>query len=210
LVIQGLIKADIAVDPQGLLFGDVDKGRTISKKVRAFDLAKDELQLKKIQFNENYFVVKIDKFRGLNNRGFELEVTLRPNIPVGSFSEIITLHTNLLKRPRLDIPVLGNIVGEIKVEPKAFSLGSVKKGDVSSNKIIISSETKTFKLTTITCNLPFIEVRIAPIRGEKGYELTARAGDVSPAGQFNGQIDIFTDHPEEKILHIPVYGTIQK
>lgn len=109
LVMQGFIKTDIAIDPQGLHFGNVSKGKTISKKVRVFDLNKGELQLKRIQFNENYFNIKADRFKGENNRGFELEITLKPEISGGSFSEVITLHTNLEKRPRIDIPIWGNI-----------------------------------------------------------------------------------------------------
>lgn len=107
LVIQGLIKKDIAIDPQGLYFGDVPKGKIISKKVKVFDLSKEELQLKRIQGNEKYFDIKSDKFKGENNRGFELEITLKPEIPVGPFSEVITLHTNMEKRPRIDVPVYG-------------------------------------------------------------------------------------------------------
>jgi hypothetical protein len=109
LVMQGSIKSDIAIDPQGLHFGNVSKGKTISKKVKVFDLGKGELQIERIRFNENFFGVKADKFKDQNNRGFELDITLRQDAPTGSFNEVITLHTNLERRPRIDIPVWGNI-----------------------------------------------------------------------------------------------------
>jgi len=118
LVMQGSIKSDIAIEPQVLQFGDVPRGKTVSKKVKVFDLGKEELLLQRIQFNESHLNIEVDKFRDQNNKGFEIEVTLRPDIPAGSFNEVITLHTNIIKRPRIDIPVLGNILGDIKVDPK--------------------------------------------------------------------------------------------
>lgn len=118
LVVQGNIKSDIAVDPQGIHFGDVIKGETVSKKVKVFDMSNEGLQLKRIQINEKLFAIKTETFKGEHNRGFELEITLKPDIPAGPLKETITLHTNLKRRPRIDIPVLGNILGDIKVDPK--------------------------------------------------------------------------------------------
>lgn len=114
LVMQGSIKSDIAIEPQALQFGNVPKGKTVSKKVKVFDLGKEELQLKRIQFNENHLNIKVDKFEEQNNRGFEIEVMLRPDIPVGLLNEVITLHTNLVKKPRIDVPVLANILNQVQ------------------------------------------------------------------------------------------------
>lgn len=105
---------------------------------------------------------------------------------------------------------MGNILGEIRILPRGLSVGSVKKGDTALNKIIISGENKAFQIIKVACDLPFVEVSLSSIDKEKKYEVSARLSGSSPSGPFTGQIDIFTDHPDEKILHIPVYGTIQK
>ena len=49
-------------------------------------------------------------FRDENSRGYEIEISLTGDVPVGAFMDVITLHTNLRKRPRIDVPVWANIV----------------------------------------------------------------------------------------------------
>lgn len=111
LAIRGTIKRDVAVVPQGINFGDIEKGRTVAGTVRVLQLSENKLVLKRIEANEEYLTVSMSRFREENSRGINIDIALKPDVPVGRFSEVITLHTNVKRRPRIDVPVWANVLG---------------------------------------------------------------------------------------------------
>ncbi len=110
LTVKGMVRRDVAVVPQGVNFGDVERGKTTADRVRLLQLSDDKLTVKRIEAKESYLTVSTSRFREENSRGINIEITLKPEVPVGSFSEVITLHTNVKRRPRIDVPVWANIL----------------------------------------------------------------------------------------------------
>ena len=111
LTMRGRIKRDVAVVPQGMNFGDVRKGELATRRVRVLQLSEEPLAIKRIEADQRYLMVAASRFKGENSRGFNIDITLKPEVSVGALSEVITLHTNLKKRPRIDVPVWANILG---------------------------------------------------------------------------------------------------
>ena len=111
LTIRGMIKTGITVVPQGVNFGNVQNGETAIRRVRIFQLSNKSLILKKIDLNEQYLTVQTSRFREENSRGVNVDITLNPDIPVGWFIEVITLHTNIREHERIDVPIMANILG---------------------------------------------------------------------------------------------------
>lgn len=111
LIIKGNIKRDVAVVPQGLNFGDVKKGELATRRVKVLQLSEELLVVKRIEANERYLMVAASRFRDENSRGLNIKITLNPQAPAGPFTDVITLHTNVKKRPRIDVPVWANIIG---------------------------------------------------------------------------------------------------
>jgi len=109
LTIIGTIKRDVAVVPQGINFGDVEKGETVTGSVKLLQLSQNKLVLHRIEVNEKYLDATTSRFREENSRGINIDITLKSEAPVGALSEVITLHTNLKRRPRIDVPVWANI-----------------------------------------------------------------------------------------------------
>jgi hypothetical protein len=128
LTIIGAIQRDVAVVPQGINFGDVEKGKTVTGSVKLLQLSQNKLVLHRIEVNEKYLNATTSRFREENSRGIHIDITLKPEAPVGAFNEVITLHTNLKRRPRIDVPVWANILGRIQVQPEILSLGTISKG----------------------------------------------------------------------------------
>ena len=109
LTIKGVIKRDVAVVPQGINFSNIKKGQPASARVRLLELSADPLVIFKIQANEKYMKVSTSRFREENSRGINIDLTLKPEVPDGTFIEVITLHTNVKKRPKIDVPVWANV-----------------------------------------------------------------------------------------------------
>ena len=211
LTIIGAIKRDVAVVPQGINFGDVQKGETVTSKVKLLQLSQNKLVLHRIEVNEKYLNATTSRFRDENSRGFNIDITLEPEAPVGALNEVITLHTNLKRRPRIDVPVWANILGRIQVQPKILSLGTISKGGKISQPITVSSsDGKRFHVLKITCDLPFIHLQSSVDKKNNVVKISGTIDKVSPAGRLSGRIDIYTDEPDQSVVHMPVYGVIQK
>lgn len=211
LVMRGIVKTEVAVDPQGLNFGDIQKGETFTKTVRLLQLSQNNLVLKKIEANDNYFAVAASRFREENSRGINIDVTLKPDVSVGQFSEVITLHTNLKRRPRIDVPIWANILGMIKVEPGMLSFGVIKKGmGGSAEARIIRRDGGEFSIVRTESNLPYLTVDVKELVRRKEYALTVHVQKNSPAGRMAGEIKIFTDYPEEAVVKLPCFALIEK
>ena len=109
LTIKGIIKRYIVVTPSWISFDKVKKGETLTKRVRLLQLSKDKLVLRKVEADKNFFKVSASWFDEGNSKGFDVDVTLKPDVPAGHLNDVITLHTNMKQRPRIDIIVLANI-----------------------------------------------------------------------------------------------------
>jgi len=211
LTIKGIIKREVAVVPQGLHFGDVKKGTSSTRAVRVLQLSGDRLVVNRVEANEDYLAVSTSRFSEENSRGVQVDITLKPDAPVGELSEIITLHTNLKRRPRIDVPVWANILGRIRVEPRALSFGSIPKGKPIPQILVVSShDGEPFRITKTTCNLPFVHLTSTVDEKSMVVKVSGTVDEVSPAGRVAGRIDIYTDDPDQQVIHVPVYGAIQK
>jgi len=109
LILKGRIKRDTVLVPQGINLGDVVSGKTATGKVRLLQLSNTRLTVLKIDA-PSFLRTRAFYFRDENSRGYEIEINLSGDVPVGPFTEVITLHTNLRKRSRIDVPVWANIV----------------------------------------------------------------------------------------------------
>ncbi|MBU1053434.1 MAG: DUF1573 domain-containing protein [Proteobacteria bacterium] len=210
LIIKGVIKRDVAVVPQGINFGDVERGKTAIGSVRLLQLSSQKLVLEKVDADKRYFEVETSPFTEDNSRGFNIHVTLKPDVPVGRLNDVITIHTNLKKRPRIDVAVWANILGRIRVEPGALSFGSVGKGDKFSKAISVSaSDGTTFQIVKIECDLPFLHFDTPLGKKRSAFEIKGKVDKISPAGNVSSQLSIYTDDPDQNVIHVPVYGVVK-
>ena len=210
LAIIGAIKRDVAVVPQGINFGDVEKGETVTGSVKLLQLSQNKLVLHRIEVNEKYLNATTSRFREENSRGINIDITLKSEAQVGALNEVITLHTNLKRRPRIDVPVWANILGRIQVQPKILSLGTISKGGKISQPITVSSsDGKRFHVLKTTCDLPFIHLQSSVDKKNNVVKISGTIDKVSPAGRLSGRIDIYTDDPDQSVIYVPVYGVIK-
>lgn len=109
LTLKGVVKKGAVLDPQGVNLGDVVRGEAATGKVKLLQLSDDRLAILKIESSQ-YLRTEAVHFRDDNSRGYEIEIILSGEVPAGSFIDLITLHTNLPKQPRLDVPVWANVI----------------------------------------------------------------------------------------------------
>jgi hypothetical protein len=209
LKFRGKITREIGLQPEAIFFGEVSNVKKEERKVKVFQIGPEELRIISIDPSSVYFQIAQSRFEDKNSRGIVLSIFLDPNIPTGEIKEVITIQTNLKRRPFVDIPVYGEVLGDIRVSPKMVSLGKVKKGVMLPEKIRIFHIAKEeFTIKDISFDHPFLSYHLNPASNASEYSIGLKIEDNAPSGRLDTKIHIITDSSKEKALEILIYGII--
>ena len=109
LSIIGTVKRDVAVWPMGIDFGSIDQGRNTDRQITLYQVSQEPLILKRVEADERLYTIRSTPFDDENAKGFIITVTLKKDVPIGKIEDVITLHTNARRKPRLDVMVRADI-----------------------------------------------------------------------------------------------------
>lgn len=110
MVMKGVVRRDVAVVPSSLSFGQLKRGETTQKRLRVFQMSDKQLNLERVEASENYYTIDVKRFDALNHRGYEVIVGFTAKVDAGPHRDVITLFTNDKRRPKIDVPVLAQVV----------------------------------------------------------------------------------------------------
>jgi uncharacterized protein affecting Mg2+/Co2+ transport len=107
------------------------------------------------------------------------------------------------------IPVFGSLEGDLLVQPPQVTFGVVRPGESKTRKVNIKNQSKTpVKITEVKSTAEGVEAEVAAITPGAEYTVSLTiSGDTAP-GRISGKITVSTDHPEESVLSIPLYGRV--
>jgi hypothetical protein len=155
LRVDGQIMAISNVEPPDFLFDKLAVGETKSVPVYVMSMLQDELSVTDAQISDptirDKFDVKIEPVdpkdlpNKLAKRGYRVTVTAKDGLPVGRFRSWVTLHTDLTDATKLEVPIIGQVVGDISVtgvagwnaEDGVLTIGSVKSSEGGQGKAFL-------------------------------------------------------------------------
>ncbi len=132
LTISGRVTAAARAVPSEVVFSRISSGETGNASVRLFGYGSEQnLETKGFHLEENnnakYFDVVLrplpaDQIRDEPDAksGWEVQITLKPGLPVGPFRQKISVNTNLKEAATIEIPIRGEISSEISVTGAEF------------------------------------------------------------------------------------------
>ena len=203
------IEKDLVLQPRFINFGEVEKGKTATRTLKLTAIGMADLRLEQIEAPEPYFSTNVWASEDNSRRGFKIETVLKSDAPAGSFSETMTLHTNSSRRPTIDVPVYGNVVGRIRVKPQTVLLGVMEKGSHATDKLeVLSVDRKRFNILEIVSKPSFVSAAVTRAQSSSEFEITYKVEDTAPSGKVVGEIKIRTDDPSQPFVEVPVRGLI--
>jgi len=242
ITIDGQIQGVSGIEPADFAFDKLAVGETKSVSVYVMAMLQDDLTVSEAQFADptmrDKFDVKIEPVprEALPNKaakkGERITLTPKSNLPVGRFMTWLTVHTNLPEAEKLDIPVLGQVIGDISVsgvtgwneEQGVLVIGSVKSADGGRGRVnlivrgqdasnvkfaVKSVEPKEMKVTIgepkkLRENLLHVPVEIEIPAGTRPMvHLDTAQGDA-------GRIVFSTTHPKIKELSLGVRFAVER
>jgi hypothetical protein len=241
LSIEGEVVAPTGVQPPEFFFDKVTAGESKSVEVYVMSLVQDEIEVSQAELSDEAsrekFEIKIEDVERelLPNPnakdGVKITLTSKDDLPIGRFDQWLTLHTNLEDGEKLDISVIGRVVGDIGVygvtwseEQGALVLGKVKSSEGARSKLNVvvrgagAGDVK-FKIESVdpaelkvTIGEP---VRLSDVLMHVPVEIEVPAGTrpmvrLPTAQSEPGRVVLSTTHPKVKELVLDVRFAVER
>jgi len=242
LTVDGQILAISGVEPPEFVFDKLGVDGTKSASVYVMAMLQDDLAVKDPLFADptirDKFDVKIEPVdrdnlpNKLARRGTRVTITAKPGLPVGRFNSWLTLHTNLPEAEKLDVPVVGLVVGDISVrgikgwndEQGVLVIGSVKSsegGHATVSLMVRGPDAAAVQFGVKSSDPPELKAKIGAPRKLSDTLVQVPVDIEIPAGTHPmvhldtaqgdaGRIVFSTTHPKIKELALPVRFAVER
>ena len=136
LPVEAYIRKDIVLAPGSVNFGAVEPGKGAEQRVAINYAGRPDWKITRVKAgNSNLTPQLVEKNRGEGLVNYELIVTLKPQTPLGSLRDQITLVTDDVNNPQIPVLVEAKVESDIVVTDLQF--GSVTVGQTKTMNVII-------------------------------------------------------------------------
>lgn len=158
LTIEGLLEDAVRVMPERVHLPNMAAGSETKRTIRLFStdpetpLVIENHSFRREELAEHFDVdwrsLESDELKGGPRAvsGVELTVTVKSGIPTGNVDQVLHLNLNIEDRPEVDIPISGNVVGDISIvgrgtpfdsDRNILTLGAVSRENGAKRELII-------------------------------------------------------------------------
>ena len=209
LTLQGEIRVEVAAEPPQLYIGRLQRGKQVTRTVEVISDAGSGITITKIENSHPSVSVKTEPLEKEGKQGKKLLVSVAKDAALGRLNDQITVTTTSKKRPSIIIPVFGSLEGDLLVQPPQVTFGVVQPGESKTRKVNIKNQAKTpVKITEVKSTAQGVEAEVVAVTPGAEYTVSFTISEDAAPGRIRGEIKVSTDHPEERVLSIPLYGRV--
>ncbi len=211
--LQANVFAPILIDPprKRVGFDPAPYGETFTKRVTFTATEAPKLELRAEHTRKGLFEVNIINNLDGNPQVSALEVTVPRELPAGRQTDVVRVYTNLEAVEHVDIDMQAWPMLALSSSQDQLNFRYKKKFD----KIFIVypyENQRPFKITGVECDLPEIQVKVAPNNSKSDTKIIVTGAPISKddpraiknRGRISGKILIHCDMEELPVLEIPV------
>jgi hypothetical protein len=220
MVLTANARSDVVFNPGQVDFGNVTQGQTPTQTIdveyagtldwRVLEVVKSAEAPFAVTARELYREAPRSRLlKGTVNgkAGYQIAVTLKPNVPPGPFRQELILKTNDPQTPVLTVAVEGTVQGSLSVTPSVVSLGKVKAGTPTQHRVAIRGS-RPFKILALEGAGDGITAEL-PQQAAAAHVLTLQCVPALP-GEWHRQITIRTDLDDgNAIATVTVEASVQ-
>jgi hypothetical protein len=241
LSVRGEVTEAQGVEPRDFAFDKLAVGESKTAVVHVMAMLQDELTVSNPTFTDpltaDKFDVKIEPVDMATlpdskaKAAVRITLTAKPGLPIGRIHQALALKTNLPDAEHLEIPVVGQVVGEISVhgndwnsESGDLMLGKVKSSEGRRSKlnvVVRGADAANVRFEVQSCDPPELKVTIGEPRKLKETLLHVPIEVEVPAGTRPmlrlgtaqgeaGRIVLKTTHPKIPELVLGVRFAVER
>ena len=209
LSLAGQVVADLVLAPQPLYLGHIRRGEATRREVIVTPGRPGErYAVERVEPTSPHVHARLEPRP--DGPGQRLLVEIDRDMALGHFNEQLTLHTTSPREPVLTLPVFGSVEGDVVVLPPQVTFGVLRGGAAPERDLYIRNRgARPLTVTSVTVPDDVVTYTLAAVQEGQEYRLTLRLRDGLKPGKVESRVEIFTDHPDEKRLVIPLYAIVR-
>ena len=209
LVLQGEVTAEVAVRPSQLYLGRLRRGSRATRTVSVLYDADTPISITGIDHDHPGLRVETEAVEADGKRGRRVHVRVADTAPLGQLRDTLTITTTSEKKPRLTVPVFGNVEGDVAVEPPQVSFGVVRPGARRTRTVRIENGgAAPLRILEVTSSLDAVVPELHEVTPGREFRLDLHVRGGTP-GRLRGKVEVVTDHPEQARLAVRVFGAVR-
>ena len=211
LTLQGKIKATVAVSPERVFFGSINNQETHEKRVRILDSGDGKFRILRVETTSPFLTTEVLPLQSDGLITYAVKVRLQPGAPLGKFQEKLILYSNDAHRPRVDVPIEGNVLGPITVYPEHLFFGFVNLGEGNQQEILLTKAGQaTLQVLEVGHQSQFVSSEIVPIEIGRKVQVQVELSPNTPSGPFRDMLEIYTNNIEQPVIQVPLHALIKR
>ncbi|MBN1590302.1 MAG: DUF1573 domain-containing protein [Pirellulales bacterium] len=243
LKVRGRVTTPLRAVPPEVVFSSVTAGQVARHIVKVFAYKSDDLELSDLRMQDpttaEYFEIIPKRLSAEAiaqekdaRSGYELEVVVKPGLPLGRFQQTILVSTNVSDAPQIELPIKGKVGSDISIvgrdwdsNRQRLELGVLKRGEGADRTLSLVVRGRYRRLIDFEVTEVFPE---SLIKAELGDETSINEGvairvplriqipkDSGPANYLGakqgptGRVILNTTHPHVPQISIPISFAIE-
>jgi hypothetical protein len=217
LQISAEVKPLVAMEPRLVNFGaNVQKGQGAQQIVKITGRTADFAASNPTVNNPDRYDIKVLDTKevvvdGEKLRQTTIEVNLKKNAPVGTIQDNLMVRTNDERMNLVNVPIAGNIEGELDLMPPRLALGLLKTRETFQRDVKVTRKNgQPFKILAVAnsqTNTTKLDAKFTP--EGNGYVISISGAGPEQTGVLKADMIVTTDVPGEEVITIPAFGTFR-
>ncbi len=210
LQVYTFIRSDVVIQPGKIDFGSVATGSRASQRV-AISYRNDQnwrnWQVVDIRCASQHFEARLtETVREAGRVGYDLQITLKENVPEGYLNEHLFLITNDPHAPSARVPLAVAGIVEASVAAQPVMLGIVAPGETVTRPLVVRGKAP-FRVLGVSCADPRFKFNeSATAKTVHLIPVTFTAGET--AGKVSATITIQTDSASAPTLQVTAHAQV--
>ena len=186
LLVSGRFVSVVRANPSEVQFSSIPQSESSTADVRISTHLAQPLKIEGCDFSDRslakFFEVAVTpltpgqlKEEEDAQSGYQVRISVKSGLPLGAFRQTITVKTNVEKRPTLEVPLQGLVVGDISIVGPRWH---AEKGVLALNSVS-GQEGVRWRLTILTRGPHRKEVKFKAVRVEPDL-LKVEVGETIP------------------------------
>jgi hypothetical protein len=188
------------------------RGEAVTKSftIKATDNEGPALEISSVETNVPGLEHKLSKV----DAGYQLDLSLAADAPIGPLAGQVKLKTNHPKVPEVTMTVAGNVKGPITVAPSAVFLPSKKAADMAqesrSVNLRASKDGTSFKVSDVKVDNPMLKAELTEVQPGNFYTVKVAFASAPAPGKLEAKLTIATDNPLQPMIEVPIRAQVKE
>lgn len=151
----------------------------------------------------------VSKSNLLKGEEGEVQIKFNPGRFIGRVTKSVTVNSNDPENPAYKLTITGEIIEEVRVNPKQINFGIIRKGDSCTRNVEIKTTPELkIEVKKVESPNPYITITQNKTADDDVYSYQVSIEKYDFIGKFNGIVFLYTSSNRQERIDIPFSGEV--